>query len=288
MPTHLQASIYKRLNVVDGLMHSYIAGNFSVNHTVIIINSDKVKLMRKIALLLTTFLVASCSVMEVKVDEPIDNKKVGLIYEIDYEPKLCQKHVGLTVFNNYTKEYPLSSDLEKVIQDGYLNGIISTGNFATLIESAPYLYDYMTFSNWDGSMTINDEGKRKIIEIGQKYDLDYLLVSMYLPKSRPPKNGEEVQCYGFYLNTGGNYNVPLFPLVGAFAFDTNTGEKVGRIRILNNAITVKNPEDHKNITEEEIEYYVQMNGKFAEKSIIDFVRISRGEQVNPVPKSRKK
>ena len=226
-------------------------------------------------------LLTSCSLMEVKVDEPITGKTIGLSHDINYEPKLCQNHIGLTIFNNYSKTYDLEGDLRQIIVDGYVRGIEQTGNKAQVLESAPYVYDDMTLSSWDASMTMSAEGKSKLVALGKEYNLDYILYSQHPPNINPEyrenKDGSAV-CYGISLNTGGNYNIPLIPRAGTYLFDAKTGKHVGTIRLLNSALKVDSPKDHKNITREEIKYYMEMEGQFAEKSIVEFVNLSRNRK----------
>jgi hypothetical protein len=230
-----------------------------------------------LVILLITF-TSACSNMTVKTGEIVVNKKVGVFFKIDYQPKLCQKHIGTTIFNNYSKEYELNSNLEMHIVNGFKDGINASGNSAIIIESTNHLYEYMTYNSWNGEMSINAEGQDRVREIGKKHNVEYLVYSASppnFPEWRKSKFPEEKRCYGIGLNTGHNYDVPLRPYVSAHVFNTQTGQPVGFIRLMNNAIEVKEPLDHENITEDEIRYYVEVNGMFAKKGFLEFVRLSK-------------
>jgi hypothetical protein len=216
--------------------------------------------------------------MKVKTGEPVVNKKIGVFFKINYQPKLCQKHIGTTIFNNYSKEYELNSNLETHIVNGFKDGINSSGNSAIIIESTSHLHEYMTYNSWSGEMSINTEGQGKVREIGKKYNVEYLVYSASppnLPEWQKSKYPEEDRCYGIGLNTGHNYDVPLRPYVSAHVFNSQTGLPVGFIRLMNDAIEVKEPSNHNNITEDEIRYYVEVNGMFAKKGFVEFVRLSK-------------
>lgn len=220
-------------------------------------------------IVLLVIVLTGCTTLHVNVDEPIRNARIGIAYEVHFEPSLCQTHTGLTIFNNFEKKYDLDVDLEESIRLAFARGIKAVGSVPVLIETSFQVWDDITISSWDGKPTLGDVSKSNISEIGVQKQLDYILISFNDPRQ---SLDNEDRCQGIHIRTGGNYGMPFFSGVSsAFVFDVRTGEYLGTARLKNSYHDVKSPENPKSLTADDLAYYVDVAEMYAEASIMEFI-----------------
>ena len=221
-------------------------------------------------LLFLIILLSGCTTLEVKISEPIRDVRFGIAYDVRYKPQLCQSHTGFTVFNNFKESYDLEIDLKRHISIAFSEGIKSVGSTPIILEPTPDIWNGLTKSTWDGTPSLSDQAKQTLLDAGTEFNLDYVLVSFHDPW---PPSDEPDFCKGIYIQTGGNtYGMPFFSGVSAgLIFNAKTGNYGGTARLRNDAYDVDFPEDPKQITEEEIQYYIDIAAQFAEGSIAKFI-----------------
>lgn len=225
----------------------------------------------RIALIVVFTALSGCTTLDVRVQEPIRDSRIGIAYDVQFTPQLCQSHTGFTVFHNFDKSYALDVDLKNHISKAFAKGISSVGSSPIILEPTPDIWSDLTRSSWDGKPTLGEQAKTKILDAGAEYDLDYVLVSFRDPR---PSIEDPDACQGIHIQTGGNtYGMPFFSgVASAFVFEAETGAYAGTARLRNDTYDVDFPEDSKEITDEELQYYVEIAAQYAEGSIIEFIR----------------
>jgi len=131
--------------------------------------------MRRILFLIFSLCLISCSSTQQNIN--FQSKRVGVHYSINEELKLCYSHLGVTVFQNESKEYTVNENFNDLITKGYIKGINQSGSIAVSINSNINWADFLTYSSWDGSAKLNPIGQRKLMKLGKEENLDFIVIA---------------------------------------------------------------------------------------------------------------
>ena len=218
--------------------------------------------MKIIVLVVATLLISACSTTRTNLN--IDNKRIGVDYRLNGDRDLCHNYIGVTVFNNEQKKYPVKKNLSKIISEGYVKGIRETGNTPVVITSSIDWTNYMIESSWDGSIKLNAQGKEKIRNLSKESNLDYVLIA----KDGIPKL-ESRGCPGSSITTRLSFIEGFRPVYVASIFDGATGELVGDTFITNDNFkeAYRNLSSTRELNEEDIERLVNYSSIAAYKAI---------------------
>jgi hypothetical protein len=222
--------------------------------------------MRILINLIVLLLVTSCASTQPKID--FQSKRIGVNYNIKDNLKLCHTHMGITVFQNKSEEISVNSNFNDLVSKGYVNGINDNGATAISIKSDVRWGDYLTYSKWDGTATLNQLGKSKLKEIGEKDNLDYIVISR--DYSGFYKGNV---CYGSWFKTNAQGIDNFVPVYAALVFNPRDGEYIGSTFINNKEHTevytkVSNPQE---LSTKDVATLVNYSEKAAYKAIQSFL-----------------
>lgn len=218
--------------------------------------------MKVIVILFVTLLMLGCSTTGPSLN--INNKRIGIDYRLNGDRDLCHNYIGVTVFNNESKKYPVEKNVSEIISEGYVKGIKETGNTPVVLNSSIDWTNYMIESSWDGSIKLNAEGKEQIKVLSRKSNLDYVLIA----KDGIPKL-QSRGCPGSSITTRLSFVEGFRPLYVASIFDGITGELVGDTFITNNNFkeAYRNLSSTGELNKEDIERLVNYSSIAAYKAI---------------------
>lgn len=218
--------------------------------------------MKIIVLIVATWLISGCSTTRTNLN--IDNKRIGVDYRLNGDRDLCHNYIGVTVFNNEQKKYPVKKNLSKIISECYVKGIRETGNTPVVITSSIDWTNYMIESSWDGSIKLNAQGKEKIRNVSKERNLDYVLIA----KDGIPKL-ESRGCPGSSITTRLSFIEGFTPAYVASIFDGVTGELVGDTFMTNDNFkeAYRNLSSTTELNKEDVERLVNYSSIAAYKAI---------------------
>jgi hypothetical protein len=222
--------------------------------------------MRLLINLIVVFLVTSCASTLPKID--FQSKRIGVNYNVKDNLKLCHSHMGITVFQNKSEEIEVNANFNDLVSKGYINGINDIGSTAIPIKSDIRWGKYLTYSKWDGEASLNQLGKNKLKEIGEKDNLDYIVISRDYSGFYKGK-----VCYGSWFKTNVQGIDNFVPVYVALVFNPSNGEYIGSTFINNKEHTevyskVSTPQE---LSTKDVVTLVNYSEKAAYKAIQSFL-----------------
>ncbi|WP_371195589.1 hypothetical protein [Glaciecola sp. SC05] len=182
--------------------------------------------MRIILIVWMIIVLSSCQSTSNTRD--IVGKKIGVDYKLYESLSLCHSHLGFTVFQNTKEIYDIETDINELVTAGYMKGIKQANNLPIEVDSGIRWSNFLSYSSWDSSATLNNSGLEKLDNVSKKYDLDYLLIARDYEVFF---KGEA--CNGAWFNTQNGSVRSFVPIYVALIFDAKSGEYVGTTFITN-------------------------------------------------------